>query len=121
MRARQIAEERLRSSACGDRPHAIETNSWEAILDAVATTDMYSLAPRHEAMRHGWASRLVAIDIPELDIKQRTGVVSRAGRVSVATGSTGDRVDRSRASPTKPNDEARRGRSGPLPALSHGA
>jgi DNA-binding transcriptional LysR family regulator len=78
VRARQITEERLAKFGLGERHHAIETNSWEAILDAVATTDLFSLAPRHEALRHGWTSRLEAIDIPELDVKQRTGVVTRA-------------------------------------------
>ena len=39
---------------------------------------MFSLAPRDEALRHGWTSRLVAISIPELDIRPRTGVLLRA-------------------------------------------
>ena len=78
MRARLIAEERFATLGIRSHPHAIETNSWEAILDAVATTDLYSLAPRHMALWHGWASRLVAINIPELDISQRIGVVTRA-------------------------------------------
>jgi DNA-binding transcriptional LysR family regulator len=79
MRARQIAEERFATLGIRGQPYAIETNSWEAILDAVATTDLYSLAPRHAALWHGWASRLVAINIPALDISQRIGVVTRAG------------------------------------------
>jgi DNA-binding transcriptional LysR family regulator len=78
LRARQIAEERFATLGVRSQPYAIETNSWEAILDAVATTDLYSLAPRHAALWHGWASRLVAIDITELDISQRVGVVTRA-------------------------------------------
>jgi DNA-binding transcriptional LysR family regulator len=78
IRARQIAEERFATLGLTSHPYAIETNSWEAILDAVATTDLYSLAPRHAALWHGWASRLVAIDVPELDIRQRVGVVTRA-------------------------------------------
>jgi DNA-binding transcriptional LysR family regulator len=78
MRARQIAEERFATLGIRSPPYAIETNSWEAMLDAVATTDFYSLAPRHAALWHGWASRLVAIEIPELDISQRIGVVTRA-------------------------------------------
>ncbi len=77
VRARQIVEERLALLGYTDRAHAIETNSWEAILDAVATTDLFSLAPKHEAMRHGWTSRLAAVDIPELAVAQRTGVVTR--------------------------------------------
>ena len=77
MRARQIVEERFATLGIHYQPHAIETNSWEAILDAVATTDMYSLAPRHEALWHGWASRLVTIEIPELGFGQRTGIVTR--------------------------------------------
>jgi DNA-binding transcriptional LysR family regulator len=77
MRARRITEERFATLGIRSQPHAIETDSWDAILDAVATTDLYSLAPRHTALWHGWASRLVAIDIPELDISQRIGVVSR--------------------------------------------
>jgi len=78
MRVRKIAEERFATLGIRTQPYAIETNSWEAILDAVATTDLYSMAPRHAALWRGWAPRLVAIDIPELDIKQRIGVVSRA-------------------------------------------
>ncbi len=39
---------------------------------------MFSLAPRDEAMRHGWTSRLAAISIPELDIRPRTGILMRA-------------------------------------------
>lgn len=77
VRARQIFEERLAMLGLRDRPHAIESNSLEAILEAVATTDMFTFAPRHDALRHGWASRLVAIGIPELDIRHRTGVVTR--------------------------------------------
>ena len=78
MPARQVVEHVLTKFGLGDRPHAIETNSWEAILEAVGTTDLFSLAPRDEAMRHGWTSRLVAISIPELDIRPRTGVLMRA-------------------------------------------
>lgn len=76
--ARQVVEQVLMKFGLGDRPHAIETNSWEAILEAVATTDLFSLAPRDEAMRHGWTTRLVALSIPELDIRPRTGVLMRA-------------------------------------------
>ena len=74
---RQIAEERLATFGVGNRSHAIETNSWEAILDAVATTDLFSLAPHHESLRHGWTSRLVTIDIPELAFRSRIGVITR--------------------------------------------
>ena len=28
-------------------------------------------------MRHGWTSRLVAISIPEIDIRPRTGILTR--------------------------------------------
>ncbi len=77
VRARQITGERMAKLGMSDRPPAIETNSWEAILEAVASTDLYSLAPRHDAMRQGWTSRLVTIDIPELSLKHRTGVVTR--------------------------------------------
>ena len=75
--ARQLVERVLTKFGLGDRPHAIETNSWEAILEAVSTTDVFSLAPRDQAMRHGWTSRLVAISIPELDIRPRTGILTR--------------------------------------------
>jgi DNA-binding transcriptional LysR family regulator len=74
--ARQMVEQVLIRFGLGSRPHAIETNSWEAILEAVATTDLFSLAPRGDAL-HGWTSRLVAISIPELNIHPRTGVVTR--------------------------------------------
>ena len=77
MRARQIAEERFATLGIRNAPYGMETNSWDAMLDAVATTDMYSLAPRHAAVWHGWSSRLVAVEIPELDVSQRIGVVTR--------------------------------------------
>jgi len=76
--ARQVVEHALKKFGLGDRPHAVETNSWEAILEAVASTDLFSLAPRDEAMRHGWTSQLVAISIPELNIRPRTGILTRA-------------------------------------------
>ena len=76
--ARQVIEHVLAKFGLGDRPHAIETNSWEAILEAVGTTDLFSLAPREESMRHGWTNRLVAISIPEIDVRPRTGVLLRA-------------------------------------------
>ncbi|HEY5307130.1 MAG TPA: LysR family transcriptional regulator [Casimicrobiaceae bacterium] len=76
--ARQVVEHALKKFGMGDRPHAIETNSWEAILEAVASTDVFSLAPRDEAMRHGWTSRLVSISIPELNIRPKTGILTRA-------------------------------------------
>jgi DNA-binding transcriptional LysR family regulator len=79
VRARQIVESRLAALGVSLQPHAIETNSWDAILDAVATTDLYSIAPWHEALRHGRESRLVPIDIPEMEIRQRTGIVTRSG------------------------------------------
>jgi DNA-binding transcriptional LysR family regulator len=76
--ARQLVEQVLLKFGLGDRPHAIETNSWEAILEAVSTTDLFSLAPRDEALHLGWASRLVAISVPELDIRPKTGILMRA-------------------------------------------
>lgn len=76
--ARQLVEQVLLKFGLGDRPHAIETNSWEAILEVVSTTDVFSLAPRDEALRYGWASRLVAISIPELDIRPKTGILMRS-------------------------------------------
>jgi DNA-binding transcriptional LysR family regulator len=76
--ARQVVEQVLMKFGLGDRAHALETNSWEAILEAVGTTDLFSLAPRDESMRHGWTPRLVALSIPELDIRPRTGVLMRA-------------------------------------------
>jgi DNA-binding transcriptional LysR family regulator len=76
--ARQVVEHALKKFGLGDRPHAVETNSWEAILEAVASTDLFSLAPRDEAMRHGWKSQLVAISIPELNIRPKTGIITRA-------------------------------------------
>jgi DNA-binding transcriptional LysR family regulator len=76
--ARHLVEQVLAKFGMGDRAHAIETNSWETILEVVSTSDVFSLAPRDEAMRHGWTSRLDAITIPELDIRPRTGIVMRA-------------------------------------------
>jgi DNA-binding transcriptional LysR family regulator len=78
VRLRQIAEERLTKLGFHMQPLAMETNSWEAILYAVATTDLYSLAPVHEVLGHAEASRLVFLDIPELNIRMATGVVTRA-------------------------------------------
>ena len=75
--ARKLVEHALNKFGMGDRPHAVETNSWEAILEAVSSTDLFSLAPRDEAMRHGWTSQLVAISIPELNIRPRTGILTR--------------------------------------------
>ena len=93
---RQIAEERLATFGVGNRPHAIETNSWEAILDAVATTDLFSLAPRHESLRYGWTSRLVAIDIPELRIRNANRRRHTQRRVPLTACQAGDRADRTR-------------------------
>ena len=73
---RQLVEE-VASSPRADRPHAVETNSWEAILEVVTSTDLFSLAPRDEAMRHGWTSRLVSISIPEIVIHPRNGILTR--------------------------------------------
>jgi DNA-binding transcriptional LysR family regulator len=78
MPVRQMVEERFATLGIRRLSYAIETNSWEAMLDAVATTDCYSLAPRHAALWHGWASRLVTVEIPELEIGQRIGVFTRA-------------------------------------------
>jgi DNA-binding transcriptional LysR family regulator len=75
--ARQQVEARLAKHGYGDRLHAIETNSWETILDAVATSDLFSLAPRTEVARHAAARHVVAIAIPELDIHPRNGIVTR--------------------------------------------
>jgi DNA-binding transcriptional LysR family regulator len=77
--ARQIAEARLAKHGLGDRPHAIETNSWETILAAVATTDLFSMAPRTEILRFGAAMGLVAVDIPEFNIQPRNGILTRTG------------------------------------------
>jgi len=78
VRLRQIAEERLTKLGLNQQPLAMETNSWDAILYAVATTDLYSLAPVHEVLGHSEASKLVFLDIPELNIRLSTGVVTRA-------------------------------------------
>jgi DNA-binding transcriptional LysR family regulator len=78
IRARQIFEERMAMFGVRGLPHGIETNSWEAIFEAVATTDLFSLAPWHPALWTEWTSRLVPIDIPELKFAQRVGVVKRA-------------------------------------------
>jgi DNA-binding transcriptional LysR family regulator len=75
--ARQLVEAQLAKHGFGNRMHAIETNSWEVILDAVATTDLFSLAPRTEVFRQAATHRVVAITIPELDIHPRNGVITR--------------------------------------------
>jgi DNA-binding transcriptional LysR family regulator len=76
--ARQLFEGVLKKFGMVGRPHAVETNSWDAILEAVASTDLFSLAPREDAMRQNWTSRLVAVGIPEIDIRTKTGVLTRA-------------------------------------------
>jgi DNA-binding transcriptional LysR family regulator len=76
--ARKLVEAQLAKHGVGDRPHAIETNSWETILDAVASTDLFSLAPQSEILLRMGNRRLVAISIPELDIHPRNGIVTRA-------------------------------------------
>ncbi len=75
--ARQLVEAQLAKHGFGDRMHAVESNSWEAILDAVATTDLFSLAPRTEVLRQARTRQLVAITIPEIDIHPRNGVITR--------------------------------------------
>jgi DNA-binding transcriptional LysR family regulator len=75
--ARIQVEAKLAKHGFGDRLHAIETNSWETILDAVASSDLFSLAPRTEVARNAATRRLVAIAIPELDIHPRNGIVTR--------------------------------------------
>jgi DNA-binding transcriptional LysR family regulator len=75
--ARQQVEARLAKHGFGDRTHAIETNSWETILDAVASSDLFSLAPRTEVARSAATRRIVAIAISELDIHPRNGIVTR--------------------------------------------
>ncbi len=76
--ARQLFEGVLAKFGMVGRPHAVETNSWDAILEAVASTDLFSLAPREDAMRQGWTSRLVAVGIPEIEIRTKTGILVRA-------------------------------------------
>lgn len=78
VRARKIVEERLKQLGLKQPPHAVETNSWETLLDAIAGTDLYSLAPTDAAFRKKWEPRLVAIEIPGLDITQHIGIVTRS-------------------------------------------
>lgn len=77
VRARQVMEDRMTGLGIAVQLHAIESNSWEALLDVVAATDLFTMAPMHEALLDTWVSKLVAIDIPHLDIVHRTGVVTR--------------------------------------------
>ena len=76
--ARQLVEQKLSKHGFGDRTHAVETKSWETILDVVAATDLFSLAPHAVILRHAGTRRLVAITIPELEIHPRHGIITRA-------------------------------------------
>jgi hypothetical protein len=38
---------------------------------------MFSLAPRDEALRHGWTARIAGISIPEIVIHPRNGILTR--------------------------------------------
>lgn len=77
--ARQIVEQAL--SRSGQNPHhvALESNSWSSILETVATTDLYTLAPWHRGFEEVWAERLRRINIPELHRQQTVGIVLRDG------------------------------------------
>ena len=93
--ARQVVERALKKFGLGDRPHAVETNSWEAIRGG--RLDGY-LQPR--AARRGDAPRLdVATSLhqhpgtqhpaPDRDPQARRGLPVAAGRA-------GDRIGRTR-------------------------
>ena len=92
--ARQVVEHALKKFGLGDRPHAVETNSWEAILEAVASTDLFSLAPRDEAMRHGWTSRLVCHQHPGTQHPTQNRHPHARRGLPVAAGRAGDRIGR---------------------------
>jgi len=75
---RRLAEERL--AAHGLTPStAIESNDLAAILEVVATTDMFSLAPLDWLSEPEWAQRVVGLSIKELQFAPPTGLVTRPG------------------------------------------
>jgi DNA-binding transcriptional LysR family regulator len=78
-RTRQVAEKRMLDAGLGGTPPALESNSWEALLEAVATTDLFSMAPVYLANVRHWADRLAIVDVAGLRIALTTGVVLRAG------------------------------------------
>lgn len=59
-------------------PKGVESNSWDALLDAVAATDLYTMGPTHGTLLHSWASKLESVSVAGLDITYRTGIVTRA-------------------------------------------
>ncbi len=71
------AEDVLAKFGLGGRLHAIESNSWEAILEAVAATDLFTLAAVDETLLEAWASRLTTIRIPELELHPKNGILMR--------------------------------------------
>lgn len=77
-RVRQIVEDHMRGLGLPLPPHAVETNSWETLLDLVASTDLYSIAPIDALFRKRWDPQLAIITLPGLDITLRTGIVTRS-------------------------------------------
>lgn len=75
--ARQTFESRVVELGLALPPHALETNSFDALLAAISTTDAYTLAAVDDAFQHAAQGRLVAIDIPEVAFTQRIGIVTR--------------------------------------------
>ncbi|WP_432720795.1 LysR family transcriptional regulator [Jeongeupia wiesaeckerbachi] len=77
--ARRLAEQILAEHGL-DRNHVmVESNSWEAILETVATTDLFTLAPWHRNFEDMWSGRMQRVDIPELARQQSVGLVLREG------------------------------------------
>jgi len=75
--ARQFFEARVASLGLQMPLHALESNSWDALLEAVATTDAYTFAPLDEVRRAGWQGRLVTLAIPQAAFALPYCVVTR--------------------------------------------
>lgn len=77
--ARQLVELALKESGLSPHHVTLESNSWDTILETVATTDLFTLVPWHRNFEEGWAGRLRRINIPELRRQQTIGLVLREG------------------------------------------
>ena len=76
--ARQRFEGHIQALGLALLPHALETNSFDALLAVVASTDAYTMAATDAAFQTAAQARLVALDIPEVGFALRIGVVTRA-------------------------------------------
>jgi DNA-binding transcriptional LysR family regulator len=76
---RRLAEERLAQHGIAAPSHVIESNDLGGILEIVAATDFYSLAPLDWLAEPEWVRRVVGLPIKELSFAPPTGLVTRRG------------------------------------------